>query len=260
MVEAVSVVVPAFNEGDEFVVALERIAAYMDGLEVRYEIVVVDDGSTDSTAQSIARAQETLGSRLQVTTHDRNRGLSGALRTAFTAVKNPYVVVLDADLSYAPEIVGAMLEKLIGERAAIVVASPYTRGGRVSNVPFVRLAASRSANWLLALYTGRRVATLTGMVRAYRRTFLASIAGEEPVGEINSWILARALNRGEVVAEVPAHLCWPASRRAGANRVPLSKLMRGTLAVLATIGSMNEPTKASSSIVPIVPDSIQRRA
>ena len=106
MDEALSIVVPAFNEGDTFDVSLEHIARELDLLAVPYELVLIDDGSTDGTSASIARAMTSLGDRVLAFRHPENRGLAAALRTGFEHARNPFVAVLDADLSYAPSIVG----------------------------------------------------------------------------------------------------------------------------------------------------------
>jgi glycosyltransferase involved in cell wall biosynthesis len=232
-----TVLVPAFNEGTEFRVTLERLERFFASVSDRFvlHLVIVDDGSTDETseiADAFARGSETV----RVLHHDRNRGIAAGLQTGLGAVTGGPVVVLDADLSYAPEeVVVPMLEALESRNATIVVASPYMRGGRVSNVPFVRLLASRCANALLSAFTGRRVATLTGMVRAYSPAAVGRALECKPEGEFNSWILMDALGRGAAVAEVPAHLCWPPGRLAGAPRMPLRKLGRATLAVLRTL-------------------------
>jgi glycosyltransferase involved in cell wall biosynthesis len=232
-----SVLVPAFNEGAEFQATLERLREFFDSVSGRYtlRLLVVDDGSSDETA-AIADAFARHAENVRVVHHERNRGIAAALQTGLAELPGDPVVVLDADLSYAPEeTVVPMLDALAAQRAAIVVASPYMRGGRVSNVPFIRLLASRCANALLSAFTGGRVSTLTGMVRAYSPAAVARALECRPEGEFNSWILMDALRREAIVAEVPAHLCWPPARLAGAPRMPLRKLFRATLAVLRTL-------------------------
>jgi glycosyltransferase involved in cell wall biosynthesis len=236
-VDPATVIVPAFNEGVEFRATLERLEQFFSSVSHRYalRLLVIDDGSTDETP-AIADAFAREHANVRVFHHDRNRGIAAGLKTGLGETLGSAVVVLDADLSYAPEeVVLPMLDALAARRASIVVASPYMRGGRVSNVPFIRLLASRCANALLSAFTGGRVATLTGMVRAYSPAAAARALECRPDGEFNSWILLDALRRGDVVAEIPAHLCWPPARLTGAPRMPLRKLARATLAVLRTL-------------------------
>lgn len=243
-----TVLVPAFNEGAEFHNTLERLESFFNSISDRYAVrlLVVDDGSTDETP-AIADAFARKSQSVQVVHHDRNRGIAAGLQTGLAEARGMPVVVLDADLSYAPEeVLVPMLETLAARHAAIVVASPYMRGGRASNVPFIRLLASRCANALLSAATGRKVATLTGMVRAYSPAAVKRALECRPDGEFNSWILLDALRRGETVAEIPAHLCWPPNRLAGAPRMPLRKLARATLAVLRTLRFHSLGTKNSA--------------
>ncbi|MEZ5430802.1 MAG: glycosyltransferase [Verrucomicrobiales bacterium] len=72
------------------------------------------------------------------------------LRTGFANARGDYAVTVDADLSYAPEHIGAMLDKILETRAEIVLASPYMKGGRTSNVPWSREMLSRWANRFLS--------------------------------------------------------------------------------------------------------------
>jgi glycosyltransferase involved in cell wall biosynthesis len=243
-----TVLIPAFNEGAEFRSTLERLERFFGSISERYSVrlLLVDDGSTDETS-GIADAFARESRNVRVIRHDRNRGIAAGLQTGLAQVRGEPVVVLDADLSYAPEeVLVPLLEALEARHAAIVVASPYMRGGRVSNVPFIRLLASRCANALLSAATGRRVATLTGMVRAYSPEAVSRALECRPDGEFNSWVLLDALSRGSTVAEVPAHLCWPPARLAGAPRMPLRKLARATLAVLRTLRFHSLGTKHSA--------------
>ena len=89
-----------------------------------------------------------------------------------------------------------------------MVASPYMKGGRVSNVPWLRLLLSVWANRFLSLAAKRNVATLTGMVRVYDAHFLRTINLRSPGMEINPEIIHKATLLNEPVEEIPAHLCW----------------------------------------------------
>jgi len=229
---ALSLVVPAYNEGASFGIVLGRLTAYLATIRDRFavELIVVDDGSTDETPLAIG-AFAARHPQLTSIRHVANRGLEGAVRTGVDAASFGCIAVLDADLSYAPEILDPLVGPVLDGRADISLASPYMPGGRVSNVPFVRLAASRGANLVMRACTGGRVATFTGMVRAYDAIFLRDVLRSESQGEFNAWIVVEALRRGARIAEIPAHLAWPESRRSSAPRLPLRKLWSRTVAV-----------------------------
>lgn len=228
----VSVIVPMFNEGDQAATNLQTICEHMLELEreYRWELLVVNDGSSDSTAQIIDDFAERQPNT-RTLHHMRNRGLGQSLRTGFAAARGDYVVTLDADLSYAPAHIDVMLEKIRATNASIVVASPYMDGGRASNIPWLRRTLSRNANRFLGLMANNRLSTLTGMVRLYDGAFLRSLNLRQMGADINPKIIHHARILNASIVEVPAHLCWPEERRTG-TRVSYGKLARETLSVL----------------------------
>lgn len=231
---SVTVVIPAYNEGDAFASGLVTLRDYFSlhsscGYDFHY--VIVDDGSTDDTyaaAQAFARWHDNVC----VLQHSRNRGLGAALRTAFQRLETELAVVLDADLSYSPATGMELIEALERENADIALASPYMRGGAVLNVPPVRRILSREANRVLSLAASGRFATLTCMVRAYRVAALKQLEFSGDRMEAVAEMLLCALRRKMTVVEIPATLRWSAERRRGGNRVSVSRLAAQTWATL----------------------------
>jgi len=206
---SVSIVVPGYNESGIVVNNLQSICDYMATLEDRYawEIIFINDGSTDDTgelAESFARTRDNV----IVLHHFTNFHLGQALRFAFKNCRGDYIVTLDVDLSYSPEHIGKLLEKIRDTRAKIVIASPYMSDGRVSNVPWLRKTLSRWANRYLALSAPGNLSTLTGMVRAYDAPFLKALDLRSLDSEINEEIIFKAQLLGARIAEIPAHLDW----------------------------------------------------
>ena len=231
---SISIVVPAFNEGSTLRDVLQRIEAYRTTLvQYRCELIVIDDGSTDETGPVIAAfAREFPMTR--VVTHARNLGLPEAIRSGFRIAHSDTIVVLDADLSYAPDIVEPLVAALHANRAAVAIASPYMAGGLVRNVPFDRLLASRCANILLSGLVGGRVKTLTGMVRAYDRATIRGIVARDLRGEFNAGILAEVVRQNLAAVEIPAALIWPETRRSAPSRMSFPSLVRRIRLVLVT--------------------------
>jgi glycosyltransferase involved in cell wall biosynthesis len=215
----VSVVVPAYNEEDIITGNLEVLCEYLDALEELYawELIVVNDGSSDDTG----RLADTFASdrdNVTVLHHRTNFRLGQALRYAFNNCTGDYVVTFDCDLSYAPEHIGRLVTELRTTNARIVIASPYAKGGRTTNVPPVRRLLSRSANRFLATTARGDISTLTGMVRGYDRVFLETLNLRSMGTDINTEILYKAELLGARVAEIPAHLDWTFDTTAGQRR------------------------------------------
>jgi dolichol-phosphate mannosyltransferase len=241
---SLSIVVPFYNEGemvDSTVAALLRDDA---------EFIFVDDGSSDDTGERL-RDAASKAPNIRVIVHERNLGANAALLTGLYAATGETIIVLDADLSYGPEHVDVLVSALRSQYAAIAVASPYHLDGTVHNVPPTRLALSVAANRFFRSITRSHVATYTGMVRAYSRSFLSRVDPRALTGEINCALILAALSRGERVVEVPARLAWPEVRRAE-SRLSARSLARRTGAVLASLRHVPLP-KVPYSRTPMLP-------
>lgn len=231
----VSLIAPAYNEALILQDNLSLLCDYMRSLESDYdwEIVIVNDGSRDETgwlAQEFAQSR----SNVRVLHHRVNRGLGQALRTGFSGAQGDYIVVVDLDLSYAPEHIGMLLKKIQDTHAGVVVASPYMTGGAVSNVPWLRRVLSVWANRFLSIAAKRNLATLTGMVRVYDAEFLRSLNLRSDGMEINPEVIHKAFLLRTRVEEVPAHLNWrtqksqPKQKQRRSSLSSTAKLMHHT--------------------------------
>jgi glycosyltransferase involved in cell wall biosynthesis len=227
----VSLIVPAYNEEKIIQESLLILCQYMKNLEDQYdwELIVINDGSTDATgdlAEAFVRGIKN-GSVLH---HMFNFRLGQALKLAFSRCRGDYVIVLDADLSYAPEHIGKMLAKIRETRAKIVIASPYAKGGKVSNVPWIRKLLSAWANRFLCFFATKdyysdKLTTITGMVRTYDGKFLRRLNLWAMDVDINPEIIYKAKILRARIVEIPAHLNWmPAGKKFGTSRRRKSSL------------------------------------
>ena len=210
----VTVVLPAYNEAAALDRNLDEIYRYLRSLEDRYcfEVMIINDGSRDETA-AVAEAATCRYPDLRVIHHPTNFGLGQAFKTAFAASRGDYVVTMDADLSYAPETIGRMLEALIEQNAKLVLASAYMAGGKVTSVPFDRHLYSRVGNKLMSLMDSRRLSTYTCMVRAYDGPFIRSLEPRAHGMGIMPEVIYKTLILGGRIVEIPAHLDWTLQRR-----------------------------------------------
>ncbi len=226
-----TIVLPAYNEEALILESLDSVCGYLEEIEGRYEweVLVVDDGSTDSTGEIVARYAETQP-RVRLLRHRTNFNLGQALRYAFRNARGDYVVTLDSDLSYSPDHIERLLDAITETRAKIVIASPYVSGGQVTAVPRFREFLSRAANWLLSLTAKGNLTTVTGMVRVYDRRFLDSLDLKALDFEINTEIIYKAQLLRARIVEIPAHLDWSKQRELGDQRSSSIKIGRAILA------------------------------
>lgn len=215
----VTVVVPAYNEEAIIEQNVSEIVAYLDTIEHRYawELVIVNDGSKDRTGE-LVDAIAAGDARVRALHHHTNFNLGQALRFAFNNARGRYIVVLDADLSYAPEHIGRMLDAAVESRAKIVIASPYADGGKTTAIPRFREFLSRGANRLLGMSAKGDLSTITGMVRCYDRRFIQSLSLKSNDIEINTEIIYKAQMMRARIIEIPAHLDWTEQMKMVAQR------------------------------------------
>ncbi|MEU8012822.1 glycosyltransferase family 2 protein [Micromonospora parva] len=110
-----SILMPVYNEAERVAEALKQALAVQYPCEI--EIVVVDDGSTDETAEILGRMDD---ARLRVVTHQRNAGKGAAIRTAVDNARGEYMVILDADLEYDPQDIPQLLAPVLAGQATVV--------------------------------------------------------------------------------------------------------------------------------------------
>ena len=237
---SVSIVVPAYNEAAILEKNLAILCDYMKGLEDQcdWELIIVNDGSTDETgdiAESFAKTRKNV----TVLHHMFNFRLGQALRYAFSNCRGDIVVVMDSDLSYAPDHIGKMLAKMKESRAKIVIASPYAKGGKVSNVPWLRKVMSVWANRFIAFFARDRyldrLTTITGMVRAYDRVFLSRLNLKAMDMDVNPEIIYKGMILRARIVEIPAHLDWGVEKghkAGGKTRKSSMRIFRSILASL----------------------------
>jgi len=211
----VSVVVPMYNEVENARETLAAIAAALEAQDLPFEILPVDDGSTDGTMRELAACAEE-DPRVRPVGYSANRGRGYALRKGFAAVRGDIVASMDADLSYTTDHLIGMVRILLDDADAdVVLASPYMPGGSVEDVPFMRLALSRAGNAVLRRALPQPVFTSTGIVRAYRRGVLESLDLESDGKEIHLEILSEVMALGYRIVEMPAVL---RTRRKGSSK------------------------------------------
>jgi glycosyltransferase involved in cell wall biosynthesis len=201
-----SIIIPMFNEAENAEKTLKRVEEALASFQGTYEIVAVNDGSTDHTLEELKRVAD-KNEKVKVVSYAKNFGRGRALREGFKRSKGEIVVSNDADLSYDPHYILGFIETLNKEPDIdFVLASPYMPGGGVKNVPFFRLWISKLGNKILRLAMPNRIYTSTGIFRAYRRKLLDSLELESDGKEIHLEILSKALALGYRVKEIPTIL------------------------------------------------------
>jgi len=149
------------------------------------------------------------------------------LQTGFQNSKGEILVVMDIDLSYSVEHIELMVDKLLETSADVVIASPYMRGGKVTAVPFGRKIMSKWVNRFMSISAQDKYYTFTGMVRAYRATFIRTVNLKTKDYEINPEIIYKAMILRARIVEIPAHLDWTEQNKYIGKRISSMRVLRG---------------------------------
>lgn len=231
---ALTVAVPAYNEAEIIEQTLSSLKQALESSDqiVSFEILVIDDGSNDRTADVVENS-DFFGSFVRLERHLMNRGRGAAVRTAMESFRGEVLVVADADLSYSASTMVDLAVPILEGYADLTLASPYSPGGRVENVPFFRAGVSRMGNLVLRDTFRTRRSTSTSIARGYSRDLIESLSLIGFGKELNLEVLYKTELLGYRILDIPAVLRWPEERK----RQEKSKGTRGLFALGPVIRS-----------------------
>lgn len=195
----VSVVIPAYNEGEHIVPALARI---FEAVQMPCEVVVVVDFPEDTTVPVVQRLAASEP-RLRVAVSTYGRGPANAIRFGIDAADAPTVVVTMADGCDDPRQIDDLV-RLVERGVVVAAASRYMPGGAQVGGPFLKSFLSRTAG--RSLHTFARIGTrdATNSFKAYNVEFVRSVGIHSRDGfEIGLELTAKARRLGQPVAEIP---------------------------------------------------------
>jgi glycosyltransferase involved in cell wall biosynthesis len=211
-----SVVIPVFNEEETIPYLYAEVRAALEKLGTPYDVLVVDDGSTDGSLARLAACTKD-DPRWRVIALRRNFGQTAAIAAGFDYARGEVVVTLDGDLQNDPEDIGKLLA--LAKDHDVVSGWRHPRQD-----PFLtRQLPSRTANWLISRVTGVRLHDYGCTLKAYRREVIQNL---RLYGEMHRFIPAIASWMGISLAEVQTH---HRPRRFGRSKYGLLRTLRVVL-------------------------------
>ena len=199
----VLIVVPTYQEVENIEELLRRVRASVPDADV----LVVDDGSPDGTADMALKIGEQLD-QVDVLRRPRKEGLGAAYRAGFgRGLEQGYdvLVQMDADLSHDPAALPALLERIDGG-ADVAIGSRYTPGGDIPHWPMTRRMLSRVGNMYASTVLGVKIRDCTSGYRAYRSTMLRRVEADATRATGYGFqveLAYRAHQLGATIVEVP---------------------------------------------------------
>jgi len=216
----ISVVVPLLNEEQSLEALYHEIANALEPLDQEFEVVFVDDGSTDGSLSVLSRMHDELPNVVVIHLR-RNFGKAAALQAGFLEAKGDLVVTIDADLQDDPAEIPKLLAKL--DEGFDLVSGWKAR----RNDPFTRRLFSRIFNWSTGVISGVRLHDVNCGLKAYRAEVLQ---GLRIYGELHRFIPVLASYQGYRVAEIPVN---HRPRQHGRSRYGPERYLRGFFDLLS---------------------------
>jgi glycosyltransferase involved in cell wall biosynthesis len=186
---------PVYNERT----TLPQILSEVRAVDLKKEIVVVDDGSTDGTRE-VLEEEEKAGD-LTVLYHEANRGKGAAVRTGLEHASGDFVIIQDADLEYDPQDYHKLLEPILEGRAEVVYGSRFMQSGET--MFFLQALGNRIVTLVTNVLYGTSLTDMETCYKACRVEVIKSIPLRSRRFELEPEITAKLLKRGYLIYEVP---------------------------------------------------------
>lgn len=203
----ISVIVPAYNEEETITEVLRRLIKLQS--EIKMEIVLIDDGSTDGTAR-IAEEFPVV----KTIRHNKNCGKGAAIKTALKHVTGEVVVIQDADLEYPPENILRIIDPIIRDQADVVYGSRFL--GQNERMSISHEIGNRILSTLASVLYGTKITDVMTGHKAISQRAVSSIELTENEFEVEVEITAKLLLSGFRLLEVPIPYCY---RRKGLSKI-----------------------------------------
>jgi glycosyltransferase involved in cell wall biosynthesis len=191
-----SIVIPVYNEQDNVFPLHERVSAALQKVEEDYEVIVVNDGSTDQTEDQL-RSLADQDSRFKVVNFRRNFGQTAAMMAGIDFATGDVIIPLDGDLQNDPADIPRLLEKLT-EGYDVVSGWRCNR----QDASLKRNLPSRIANWLISRISGVQLHDYGCSLKAYKKDVLKDV---KLYGEMHRFIPIYSTWQGGRVAEIPVN-------------------------------------------------------
>jgi hypothetical protein len=197
---ALSVVIPAYNEENGIADIVERVLSVKEPLAEagvsEMELIVVDDGSRDRTAEIVEKCPD-----VRLIRHATNKGYGAALKTGFSNAKGDLLAFLDADGTYPPEFFPKLCQAAIEQEADLVIGSRMA--GEESEMPVTRRIGNFFFANLISLISNHRISDSSSGMRVLRREVLPALYPLPDGLNFTPVMSTRALHEGIKMVEVP---------------------------------------------------------
>ncbi|MGL5134601.1 MAG: glycosyltransferase family 2 protein [Planktothrix sp.] len=217
---SISIVVPVYNEVESLPRLIEAIDTNMAALGLSYELICIDDGSSDGSTE-LLKQQAQINPHLKAIVLRRNYGQTAAMAAGFKYSQGQVVITIDGDLQNDPQDIGLLLTEL---GKGFDVVSGWRKNRQDAKIS--RLLPSRIANWLISKMTGVQLHDYGCSLKAYRAELIADM---KLYGELHRFLPALAFIEGARITEIPVN---HHARRFGHSKYGIDRTFRVVMDLL----------------------------
>jgi glycosyltransferase involved in cell wall biosynthesis len=193
----ISLVIPMFNEEANIQHAIEYASDALSQHASEYEIVIVDDASTDQSPELVRRATEG-NPRVRLIQHDFNQKLGASLKSGFAAARHELVLYMDADLPFDPDVLGRAIRAMNVTRADVISGYRFDR----TTEGLKRTIYSIVYNWMIRVLFGISVRDVNFSFKLMKREVLEAVQLRSEGSLIDAELIVKARNRGYVIQQI----------------------------------------------------------
>lgn len=219
---SISAVLPAFNEEEVIAASVAAMVRTLETLGADYEVIVVNDGSRDKTAEIVTRLGQE-NPRVRLVSHEQNQGYGAALWTGFTSATKDLVFLTDGDKQFDVDELADLLPMMDGADMAIGYRKPRAD-------PFIRRLNGWGWNTIVTLLFGYTARDIDCAFKLFRRSILDRVEVYARGATFSAEFLVKARRLGYVLRERPvSHYPRPAGQATGAKPAVILRAFRELL-------------------------------
>jgi len=215
----ISIVIPLYNEEESLAELHHQITSVMEEMGENYEVIFIDDGSTDHSAQVIEKLHQ-QDERVKFIQFRRNYGKAAALAAGFAAATGEFVITMDADLQDDPQEIPKLIAKL--EEGYDLVSG----WKKERHDPFIKRNTSKIYNFFTSVFSGIRLHDFNCGLKAYRAEVVKTM---HIYGELHRYLPVIAHRNGFRVTEIPVR---HHARKYGKSKFGTARFVRGAFDLL----------------------------
>lgn len=197
-----SIILPCYNEEENIARIPPELVPELRALNCEYEIIIVDDGSTDRTYEA---AKNLNIPEIKIARHAKNLGVGRAFKTGIENIDSDICAILDSDFTFHPKYIKPALERLGKGDVDFVGGSPKLAEYSKNIAPW-RILVTKTSNLVYGFLFGHKVTCASGFFRVYKSKDLKELKLDTSGFDISVEILFKLLAKGKRYAEIPAPL------------------------------------------------------